>query len=485
MEARESFKSRWGLLFAVLGLAVGTGNIWRFPRIIAQYGGAFLIPWLLFLFLWAIPLILIEFGMGKHWKMGPIGAYGRAAGRKKLWLGGFIALCSTAIACYYSVVTGWCLKFAVASAVGDLTSGDHAAFWDSFTSSGWEPIIYHLVAMGGCTLIIRYGVSGIEKASKILVPSLFVLLIVAVIRSLTLPGAVTGLNYFFNPDFSLLLHSKIWLEALTQVAWSTGAGWGLILSYAVYLRKEDDISLNSFLTGFGDCTASLIAGLAVLPTVFALLPVNDALMAVRSGNTGLTFIWIPQLFEKMPGGRFFMTLFFIALFFAALTSLISMIEMAARSLIDGGMTRGGAIICVGTAGFILGLPSAISMAVFDNQDWVWGLGLMVSGLIFSQGVRLYGAGRFRREVLGGETSTIKIGPVFDLCVKYLIPVEFAVLMGWWFYQSIAANPSDWWSPFGRFSVGTCIFQFVLALLLFRILNRWIAAKYYDRSANPG
>ncbi len=480
MAHNQTFTSRWGLLSSILGLAVGTGNIWRFPRIIAQYGGAFLIPWVLFLFIWAIPLILIEFGMGKFHRKGPIGSYGLLSGRNNLWLGGFIAFCSMAIAFYYSVVTGWCLKYVLAAATGRLSVVNPEAYWQSFTDARWEPVLYHLVAMGGGALIIRFGVSGIEKANKVMIPSLFFLLVIAAVRALTLPGAVTGLNYFFDPNFRQLLHSRIWLEALTQIAWSTGAGWGLILTYAVYLRKEDDISINSYLTGFGDCSASLIAGLAVLPTVFALLPLESAMTAVRSGNTGLTFIWIPRLFDKLPAGQFFMTLFFLALFFAALTSLISMIELAARVLIDGGISRDKAILLVGTLGFLAGIPSATNMAFFDNQDWVWGVGLMVSGLIFAIGVMRFGTRRFRIEVLQGATGAIPIGPMFEVCVKYLIPIEFVVLLGWWFYQAIEANPGTWWQPFSRFNVGTCVFQWACVLIGFRLLNKRISKSYYDR-----
>jgi NSS family neurotransmitter:Na+ symporter len=480
MSRTESFTSRWGLLLAVLGLAVGTGNIWRFPRIIAQYGGAFLIPWALFLFTWAIPLILIEFGMGKQFRMGPIGAYGKLSGRKNLWMGGFIVACSAAIAFYYSVVTGWCLKYIYAAGSGVLMDKDHGDYWSTFTTQSWEPLFFHLVAVGIGVLVIRFGVTGIERASKFLVPALFILLVVAVIRAVTLPGAVTGLNYFFNPDFSQLLHSKIWLEALTQMAWSTGAGWGLIASYAVYLRKDDDVSLNSFLTGFGDCSAALIAGLAVLPTIFALLPVDRAMEAVQSGNYGLTFMWIPELFEMIPGGQIFMTLFFIALFFAALTSLISMIELASRALIDGGLRRQRAILIVGAIVFLAGVPSAINMAVFDNQDWVWGVGLMLSGLIFAVGVIRYGAKRFRLEILQGDTSAIRISPLFDICVKYIFPLEFVILLGWWFYQAIEANPGTWWHPISRDNVGTLLLQWGVVLLLFRLMNNWIARKYYDR-----
>jgi len=322
MKQSEFFSSRWGLILAALGMAVGTGNIWRFPRIVAENGGgSFLIPWIIFLFLWSIPLLIIEFSLGKETRMGTVGAFGKFLGKKFTWMGAFVGFCTMAIMFYYSVVMGWCVKFFVASLSGDSGLAQSEQYWNSFTS-GYQPVFFHFIAMALGSFVIYKGVvAGIEKANKILIPTLFLLLILAAVRALTLPGAMAGLDYLFKPDLDLLLNHKTWLEALTQSAWSTGAGWGLILTYAVYMKKKEDVVLNSFIAGLGNNSASLLAAMVILPTIFAILPYEEAMQAVGAGNQGLTFIWIPQLFGQMPFGSFFMTIFFLALTAAALSSL--------------------------------------------------------------------------------------------------------------------------------------------------------------------
>jgi neurotransmitter:Na+ symporter, NSS family len=189
-------------------------------------------------------------------------------------------------------------------------------------------------------------------------PSLFVLVVVLAIRAVTLPGAERGLNFLFTPTWEGLSNPTVWLQALTQNAWDTGAGWGLILTYAIYMRRREDTALNAFMLGFGNNSVSLLAGIMVLCTVFSLMP-DAASQIVGAGNEGLTFIWVPQLFARMPAGSFFMVLFFVALFFAAISSLISMIELATRVLSDMGIPRGRAIAVVGGLGFLLGIPSAL------------------------------------------------------------------------------------------------------------------------------
>lgn len=480
---RETFTSRWSLLLAALGMAVGTGNIWRFPRVIAQNGGApFLVPWFLFLFLWSIPLLIIEFGIGKKTRMGTIGAFG-CMNPKRTWMGGFVGLCTLAITFYYCVVTGWCFRYSLASLAdlivpggavpgGGLWGTERTAFWEAFTGTGWQPVLFHLLGiLAGAGIIYRGVVNGIEKANRIMLPSLFVLLIIAVIRAVSLPGASAGLNYLFQPDWKALLNHEIWLQGLTQSAWSTGAGWGLILTYAVYMKKDDDIVANSFLAGLGNNSASLLAALAVIPTVFAILPAGQALSAAQDTgplSTGLTFIWIPKLFEEIAGGRFFLLIFFLALSVAALSSLISMIELGTRNLMDFGMSRKKGILIVGAACFFLGLPSALNPTFFQNQDWVWSVGLILSGLLFSLTVIDYGVERFRRELVDSEDNDIRLGRVFNFAVKFLIPFEFLALIGWWFSQAILVyDPGLWWHPFRTFSMGTCIFQWgvVIAVML--------------------
>ena len=472
----ETFSSRGAIIVAGLGMAVGTGNLWRFPRIAAQNGGAvFLIPWMLFLVAWSLPLLIAEFGLGRGARRGPIGTFVSLVGEKYAWMGGFVAVTTIMIMFYYSVVTGWTLKYFVAS----VTAGaprDPEAYWAAYSTSVWQPIMFHVLAvLAGITIVARGVVSGIERANKLLIPALFVLLLVAVVRSVTLEGADQGLAFLFRPDLSALLNYRTWLEALTQSAWSTGAGWGLILTYAVYVKRDEDVVVSSAAIGLGNNTASLLAGMAILPTAFAILSTSDALEAMAAGNTGLTFIWIPQLFAQVPAGAFILPVFFLALFCAALSSLIAMIELASRVLIDAGFSRRVAVRMVGLATVVCGIPSAISPAVFENQDWVWGLALMISGLFISVGVTRYGPERFRTELINIGDGTIKVGPFFGWVLQYLIPVQFAVMFGWWMYQAVAVyDPDNWWNPIRMYSLGTCLLQWGLALVLLWLFNRRLA-----------
>jgi NSS family neurotransmitter:Na+ symporter len=478
-EANEQFATRWGILLAAIGMAVGTGNIWRFPRVAAANGGgAFLIAWLVFMFAWSVPLVLAEFALGKHTRRGPAGAVGHLIGARYNWLGAFVGLCTCFITFYYSVVTGWCLKYFFVTAGSGVASGEQQAYWSALTTGNVQPVLFHLLALViGCFIISRGVVKGIERTNRILIPVLFALLLVAAIRAVTLPDAIKGLGFLFTPDWSQLLSHKVWLEALTQSAWSVGAAWGLVMTYGVYLKQQDDFVLTSYATAFGDYSASLLAGIAVMCTVFAVLPEADARVALGAGNEGLTFIWLPQLFEQIPAGRFFLALFFLALSFAAMSSLIAMIEMATRIGMDLGMDRKKAIFTVGVVAFALGLPSAWKLGFFQNQDWVWGLGLMVSGFFISIAVIKFGANKFREELINTPEEPRPVGRWFVPVIKYVIPLEFLALMVWWFYKAATEfDPEGWWHPFHSFSVGTTVLQWGVLIALLLIVNRWWANR---------
>jgi|Deesub1362B_J571_1020462.scaffolds.fasta_scaffold00506_16 NSS family neurotransmitter:Na+ symporter len=483
---REMFSSKWGIILAGLGMAVGTGNIWRFPRVVSQNGGgAFIIPWLLFLFIWSIPLLIIEFSIGRNYKTGVISSFGQLIGKKFVWMGTFIAFVTTAIMFYYSVVTGWCIKYFFATIFQNLINRNSQEFWFSFTSSG-EPVFFHFIAILIGSLIIYLGVvKGIERANRIMIPTLFVLLIIACIRALTLEGALHGLNFLFYPDISKLTNYKIWLNALSQSAWSTGAGWGLILTYAIYSRERETPVHTSVTLGLGNNTASILAGMAIIPTVFAFFSgpnfsFSKVIKVMEAGNQGLTFIWLPHLFTKVPGGAFFLSLFFLTLSFAAFSSLISMIELGTRILIDAGLSRKKSVLIIGTLGFLFGLPSALSMGFFNNQDWVWGLGLMVSGFFFTFSVIRYGVKNFRENFINSIEEEFRLGKWFDFLVLILLPIEFIAMISWWFWQSYSQSPESWLKIFSPYTVGTVVFQLMLAAMIFISLNRVIAKKFLHR-----
>jgi len=386
-----------------------------------------------------------------------------------------------AIMFYYSVVTGWALKYLTAAFTGSLIGADHQLYWSTFTASGYQPVLFHLIALGIAGIIIYQGiVNGIERANRILLPSLLILLIIGVVRSLTLPNAAEGLNYFFGFQQASLGDYKMWLEALSQSAWSTGAGWGLVLTYAVYMRKNDDVTLNSFITGFGNNSASLLAGLAVIPTVFSLAPLvgKDAISILKEGNEGLSFIFIPKLFEQLPGASIMVAIFFLALFFAALSSLIAMLELSTRMFIDFGFTRKKALPIVIVVTALLGIPSALSIKFFKNQDWVWGLGLIISGSFFAFAVLKKGVEQFRRKFLNVQYNDLKIGRWFNWILKFLIPLEAVVLLVWWFGREW--DMKMWWNPLSPFSLATCLFQWGLLILILLLFNnglyRWVTRR---------
>ena len=460
------------MLLAMLSMAVGTGNIWRFPRIAATNGGgSFLVPWVIFLIAWSVPLLLCEFAMGKATRRNPVGAFAELIGPRFAWMGAWVALCATLIMFYYGVVAGWCVRYFVAAVSGELPGAEPGALWESYAGSWWA-VLTLVISLALALWVVARGVRGIERAVLLMMPVLIGLVVVLAVRAVTLPGAERGLAFLFTPDLSALGNSRIWLEALTQNAWDTGAGWGLALTYATYMRAREDTTINAFILGFGNNSVSLLAGIMVLCTVFSIRP-DAAGEIVGAGNTGLTFVWVPQLFGAMPGGRLFMAMFFLALFFAALTSLISMIELAARTLIDRGMSRGRALAAVAILALVFGIPSALSTSVLDNQDAVWGVGLMLSGLFFGVAVLRYGVDRFRREHVNSAGSDFTIGRWWNVAMV-LVVAEALVLLVWWFSQTLSAEGLvASLDPIRSWSLGTLVLQWAILLAVCLGFNRWL------------
>lgn len=494
----QRFSSRLGLILSVLGIAVGTGNIWRFPRIAAQNGGdegagAFLIAWVLFLFLWSIPLIIAEYALGRKGRMGVVGSIARAAGPGWGWMGAFVGFVATAIMFYYSVVTGWCFYYFFQMLLSPLPGSTEAstAVWNTF-QGGALPVVFHAAAMGLGVLVVLRGVSAIERVNKVLIPTLFGVVLLCVARALTLEGAGDGLRFLFTPQWSLLGRPQVWLEALTQNAWDTGAGWGLILTYGAYMQRQHGVVKNAFITGIGNNTVSILAAVMVFGTVFAILGqemTQPEVLAVMKdsgpASTGLTFIWMPQLFARMPLGSVLAVLFFLGLSFAAFSSLLSMIELTTRALVDLGLRRARAVLMVGTFGFLLGLPSALDLNILGNQDFVWGVALMISGAFVAFAVVKYGVRRFRLDVVDGTPHDWNAGPVWEALIRWVVPLEALVLLVWWLYLSASVYaPETWYDPTEYYSVMTCLVQWGVVLAVFLALNRSMVRRTLDPARVP-
>jgi NSS family neurotransmitter:Na+ symporter len=489
----QRFSSNISFLLSALGIAIGTGNIWRFPRIAAQNGGelgagAFLVAWIVFLMIWSLPLIIAEYGVGLKYRKGVVGAFIKVAGEKFAWMGTFVAFVATAITFFYSVVVGWCIYYFIRMLISPLpmTTESATLIWDNYQSGGW-PLIFHGIAMGFGALAIWHGVKSIEKVNKVLIPILFCIIIISVIRALTLEGAWDGVVYLFTPQWNQLAEPRIWLEALTQNAWDTGAGWGLLLTYATYLKKKEGVVRNAFITGIGNNTVSLLAALMVFGTVFSILQTEmhmtrpEILGIMKTSgpaSTGLTFIWMPQLFARMFLGHPAAILFFLGLSFAGFSSLIAQLELPVRVFIDGGMKRSTSITLVVALTYLLGIPSAINLNILTNQDFVWGVALMLSGAFFTFIVIKYGAKKIRLEELTLKND-IPLGKWWDIVMTYFIPLAALVLLIWWLAQ--AATVDQWYNPFSSYSLMTCLLQWVVMMTLFILLNRWIVQKYkkYD------
>ena len=254
---------------------------------------------------------------------------------------------------------------------------------------------------------------------------------------------------------------------------------------AIASSKRGNNVGDAFITGIGNNIASLIAAMATIPAVFALAPLYakdlapiEVLKASGPGSTGMAMVWIPRLFEKIgESGPMFSAMFFLALTFAATTSLIVMVELGTRVLIDLGITRSRAIKFVCAFGCLFGLPSALSLDILANQDWAWGIGLMVSGFIIYLAVARVGFENFRRNWINRAGEGMQISPIFNLFFMIAIPVQFFVLIGWWFYQAVVDKYAEnHFDPFQTFSIGTCLFQWGIAFLLLFLINKKLSAS---------
>lgn len=470
-----------------MGIAVGTGNIWRFPRIAAQNGGnhgagAFLISWVFSLFLWSIPLIIAEYILGRKSRMAPIGAFNAIAGGRFAWMGGFVTFVSAGITFYYSVVVGWCLFYLVQTLTMPLPSSTNDAFatWKNFQNSTW-PFFFHAIALGLGILVIWHGIQTIERFNRWVIPTLLTIMLVSLVRSLTLPEAFTGIAYLFTPEWKQLLEPTLWLEALTQNAWDTGAGWGLFLTYAAYMQKGQPVVKNAFFTGIANNLVSLLSGMIIFGTVFSILETEmllsreEILTILRSSgpaSTGLTLIWLPQLFSRMVLGTPLLILFFLGLSLAGFSSLIAMLELQIRVLVDWGLSRTPSVILVGAVTYLLGIPSAFSLSFFSNQDFVWGLALIISGAFVAFAVARHGCSKLRTQQSLSCPNDLYLSEWWDFIMKYLIPLAASVLLGWWLFLAWTVyEPGEWYNPLAPYSVMTCVLQWGSLLFLLWILNQ--------------
>lgn len=433
---RDSFGSRFGALVAMAGSAVGLGNLWRFPYLVGENGGAaFIIVYILLSFLICLPIFVSEFVIGRRSQKNAYAAFRDLSGGSEWrWIGLFTVIVPLIVLSYYSVIGGWSVEYLLKSlsfSFSDASRITMNTMFTDFVSSTWAPLATHTVFLLFTTLIVIVGIKdGIEKFSKVMMPLLFIIVVAIAIYSLMLPGASAGVDYLFRPDFSKI-DAKACASALGQAFFSLSLGFGTIMTYASYVSKKENILTQSAATAISDLMFALIAGVAIMPAVFAFGIDPQA-------GPGLVFETLPYIFGQMPAGGLIAILFFAALLVAALTSSISMLEVAVAYLVEEKkFSRVWACITLFVICWIVGALCSLSFGplsdlringgnLFDFFDSLSSNVLMTLGSLFTVlfvGWRLKRTDIYDEFTNGGTLSTnVRIFGVLWFLIRYICPL---------------------------------------------------------------
>ncbi len=484
------FSSPLTLAIAMIAGSVGTGNIWRFPRVTATNGGgAFVIAYVLLMILAIIPLMMGEHAIGRATRHGLPGAFRDFIGTKKsTWFGSFVWTVVAIMTAYYTVVVAWVAYYFGLALTNGYAGVDKQPLFDSVTNGNIITVILFALLLGIAAYIAYKGVSGIEKANKIFLPILFVCLIIIAIRTLTLPGTASGFNYLFDFEVSSFFNFKMWLEALTQALWSAGPGWGICIAYAVYSNQKSDIALASTIQGLGDIAVALLSGIAIIPALFAMSSSpTEAMSICASGNNGLAFIALTGIFEKIPGGQIMGMLFFASLIMAGLSSIVACFTILAQPFADAKVNKKKSMLGLFIATVIIGIPSAWSINFFNNQDFVVGMGMVIGAVFSCYALIKYGTENARTKLINNKYTGIHMNKWWNIAVTFVVPLMAIIMFSWWCIRSVGWNP-DWWNPFGTYSIGTLVLQLGGISLLCLLFNNKIAEsagpKLFDNENFP-
>ena len=436
MDNRANFGSRLGIVLATAGSAVGLGNVWRFPTMTGENGGAaFLLIYIICVILLGIPCMLSEFIIGRRAQANAARAYSMLGhGTPWRFIGYFGVFTGFLIVSYYSVVSGWCLQYVTAS-VGDGLSGDAksvADYFDTFVTNPWQPVVWLVVFFGISHFVVSRGVEkGIERASKLMMPLLFLLLVVIAVAACLLPGATEGIKFLFSPDFSKV-DSNVLLGALGQAFYSLSLGMGCLVTYASYFKRDTHLVKSATQIVGIDTLIAIMAGLMIFPAVFSV-----------GGDVGagpsLVFITLPNVFNEAFAsvpliGHIMALLFYLLLSVAALTSLISLHEVCTAFIHEEfHLSRRKAAAIVTVVGSILGIFCSLSFchaelslfgrSLFDLFDFTTGqIFLPLGGFLTSLFVGWYVPKHIVHEELTNQgTLRGRFIGVYLFCVRYVCP----------------------------------------------------------------
>lgn len=483
-ERREQWGSKVGFILAAIGSAIGLGNIWRFPYVAyTNGGGAFLIPYFFAIFTAGIPLIILEYSLGHKYRGSTPLAVARAS-KKWEWMGWWPTITSAIIVSYYSMILSWSINYFALSFTKGWGSDSNAFFHNDFlhlTASPFEfgGVIWYV--LGGIVLIwiinwfICYrGVKkGIEKANKFLLPTLVIIMIIIAVRSITLDGAMEGLNTLFTPDWDMVVKPSVWIAAYGQVFYSLSLAIGIMMTYSSYLPKKTDINNSAFVTAFANCGFELLSAIAVFAILGFMataqgLPVSE----VVSSGVGLAFVAFPQIFSEMGAvGSLLGPLFFLCLIFAGITSSVSLTEAVSapfREKFGWGRKKVVTGMCI--IGFLISsaFATGAGLYILDIVDaFINNYGIVVVGLLEVILVGWIVTPEKIREH-SNKISYFRVGRWWDIAIKFVTPAMLIYII----VQNIIKEVK---TPYGGYEL-SALFAYGWSIIAFGIICALVISR---------
>ena len=441
---RGAWGSKLGFILAASGSAIGLGNIWRFPYSAGEGGGgAFVLVYLLFVALIGVPVMLAELSVGRTTQKSPVGAF-KALFPDSVWpwVGALGVITGFGILAFYSVIAGWTVAYLGAAFTGGIAgltdSEASGAYFTQLIGNGWEAAGLAALFLLVTALVVRGGISGgIERATKILMPILLVILVLLAVRAMTLPGAGAGISYLFKPDFGAMTITDV-MGALGQALFSLSLGMGAMITYGSYMPKDQDLPSSGIIVAIFDTAIAILAGLIIFPALFAV-------GGDPSGGPGLVFVVLPTIFESLPAGGLFAIAFYLLLSIAALTSTISLLEVVVSYFVDEKeWSREKATWVVTGACLLLAVPSALSFGAseflstaiplgdgsfLDFQNILWGnFSLSIGALLICLFVGWKWGTKAAAASLEENGDQIPAQALWEFLVKYVCPIAVGAIL---------------------------------------------------------
>ena len=449
---REQWGSRAGFILAAVGSAIGLGNIWRFPYMAYENGGgAFFIPYLFAMLTAGIPFMIMEFGLGHKYRGAAPKTLARI-GAKYEWLGWVQVMIAAIIAVYYVAVIGWAISYLGMSFTQSWGADTNAFFFSEYLKLGensptnlgsfqWHIALPMVLAWAISFAAINGGVkAGIERASKIMMPLLFIMVIALIGRMVFLPGALDGLNYLFQPDFSKIMDPKVWSAAYGQIFFSLSVGFAIMMAYSSYLPEKSDINNNAVMTVLINCGFSIVAGILIFSILgYMAQEQGKPLTEVVTAGVGLAFVTIPAAINLLPAPYILGPVFFFALVVAGLSSHISILEAVTSAFIDKlnwSRKKAAAIVC--GSGLVISMAFATNggLLLLDLVDYfINNIALLTSCIIELVIVAwLFKLSDIRKYV--NDISDFSIGTWFEICLRFISPAILAIILGTNIYKTV-------------------------------------------------